>query len=141
MTGPLVGARPSGRGGICNVDAANYVTFASYFLKGPTAQWWDTHRQTLPAGTIITWMEFKAAFRARYIPQGVMDRKKREFCNLSQGSKSVEAYQREFLELSRYAEEDIATDARRQEKFREGLNPDIIDCSMLCCYWLICLIQ
>jgi hypothetical protein len=70
-------------------------------------------------------MEFKAAFRAHYIPQGVMDRKKREFRNLSQGSKSVEAYQREFLELSRYAEEDIATDARRQEKFREGLNPDI----------------
>ena len=47
-----------------NVDAANYVTFASYFLKGPAAQWWDTHRQTLALGTIITWVEFKTAFRA-----------------------------------------------------------------------------
>ena len=54
-----------------------------------------------------------------------MDRKKREFRNLVQGNKTVDAYQREFLELSRYAEEDIATDARRQEKFREGLHPDI----------------
>ena len=54
-----------------------------------------------------------------------MDRKKREFRNLTQGNKSVEAYQREFLDLSRYAEEDIATDARRQEKFRDGLQADI----------------
>ena len=96
-----------------SVAPANYVTFASYFLKGPAAQWWDTHRHTLAVEAIITWVEFKAAFRARYIPQGVMDRKKREFRNLTQGNKTVEAYQREFLELSRYAEEDIATDARR----------------------------
>jgi hypothetical protein len=108
-----------------SVAPANYVTFASYFLKGPAAQWWDTHRHTVPARTIITWVEFKAAFRAHYILQGVMDRKKHEFRNLTQGNKTMEAYQREFLELSRYAEEDIATDARRQEKFREGLNPDI----------------
>jgi hypothetical protein len=99
--------------------------FASFFLKGPTAQWWDSHRRTLPAGTIITWPDFQAAFRARFIPQGVMDRKKREFRNLTQGNKTVEAYQREFLDLSRYAEEDIATDARRQEKFRDGLQADI----------------
>jgi hypothetical protein len=103
----------------------SYVTFAAYFLKGPVAQWWDTHRRTLAVGAIITWEEFKAAFRARYIPHGVLDRKRTEFRNLTQGSKNVEVYQREFLELSRYAKEDIATDARRQEKFREGLHPDI----------------
>ena len=54
-----------------------------------------------------------------------MDRKKREFRNLTQGNKSVDAYQREFLGLSRYAEEDIATDARKQDKFHDGLHPDI----------------
>ena len=54
-----------------------------------------------------------------------MDRKKRDFHNLTQGNNSVDAYQREFLDLSRYAEEDIATDARKQEKFRHGLHPDI----------------
>jgi hypothetical protein len=75
------------------VAPGSYVTFAAYFLKGPAAQWWDTHRRTLAVGAIITWEEFKAAFRARYIPQGVMDRKKTEFRNLTQGSKTVEAYQ------------------------------------------------
>src|SRR6187399_1666122 len=107
------------------VSPDNYVKFATYFLKGPAAQWWDTHRNTVPAGTVITWADFKTAFRARYIPKGVIDRKRTEFCNLVQGNKSVDAYQREFLELSRYAEEDIATDARRQEKFRDGLQADI----------------
>ena len=104
---------------------ASYVTFASYFLKGPAAQWWDIHRRSQPVGTIITWPEFQAAFRARHIPQGMMDKKKREFRNLVQGNKTVDAYQRDFLDLSRYAEEDIATDARKQEKFREGLHLDI----------------
>ena len=54
-----------------------------------------------------------------------MDRKKRDFRNLTHGNKTVEDYQQEFLDLSRYAEEDTATDARRQEKFRDGLQADI----------------
>ena len=40
---------------------------------------------------------FQTAFRARHIPQGIMDRKKREFRNFTQGRLTVEAYQREFL--------------------------------------------
>jgi hypothetical protein len=72
-----------------NVAPANYVTFATFFLKGPAAQWWDTHRNTLAAGTVVTWADFKTAFRARYIPQGVIDRKKTEFRNLVQGNKTV----------------------------------------------------
>ena len=51
-----------------NVPLASYVNFAAYFQKGPAAQWWDSHRRSQPDGTIITWAEFKAAFRARYIP-------------------------------------------------------------------------
>ena len=81
-----------------DVAPARYVTFASFFLKGPAAQWWYSHRRTLPVGTIITWPDFQAAFRARFIPQGIMDRKKRGFRNLTQGNKTVEAYQREFLD-------------------------------------------
>ena len=47
-----------------------------------------------------------------------MDRKKREFHNLTEGRMTVDAYQREFLKLSRYAEDDVSTDAHKQEKFR-----------------------
>jgi hypothetical protein len=47
-----------------DVPSVSYVTFATYFLKGPATHWWATHRQTLPPGTIVTWVEFKAAFHA-----------------------------------------------------------------------------
>ena len=38
---------------------------------------------------------------------------------------TVKAYQREFLNLSCYAEEGITTDARRQEKFHRGHHSDL----------------
>src|SRR3954467_10154149 len=108
-----------------NVSAADYVNFASYFLRGPAAQWWDTYKGSLAEGTVVTWNDFKASFRARYGPQAIMNRMKAEFRNLVQGSKIVEAYQREFLHLSRYAGSDLLDDASRQEKFREGLNQEL----------------
>src|SRR3954462_2824835 len=108
-----------------NVSIADYVTFASYFLRGPAAQWWDTYKGSLAEGTVVTWNDFKTAFRARYVPQAIMNRMKAKFRNLVQGNKTVEAYQREFLRLSRYAEGDLPNDASRQEKFRDGLNTDL----------------
>ena len=46
---------------------AEKVKFAAHQLEGPAASWWEN---------------FIATFRARFIPQGIMDRKKREFRNL-----------------------------------------------------------
>ena len=74
------------------VAAADYVTFATYLLKGSAAQWWDLHKATQAEGTVITWTNFKAAFRARYIPQGVLDHKKAEFRSFVQGNKTIEGY-------------------------------------------------
>src|SRR4051812_24738310 len=85
------------------VNAVNYVTFATYLLRAPAALWWDTHKISPAEGTFVSWNEFRTAFRARYIPQAIMNRMKAEFRNLVQGSKSVEAYHREFLHLSFYA--------------------------------------
>jgi hypothetical protein len=102
-----------------------FVTFATYHLRGPAAQWWESHKLALPDGTVTTWQEFQIAFRAWHIPQGMMDQKKEEFRQLRQGQTTVDEYHRKFLELSRYAEKDVATDARKQERFREGLQPEI----------------
>src|SRR4051812_5079406 len=51
------------------VHTADYVTFASYFLCGPAAQWWDTHKSSLAEGIVLTWDDFKTSFHARYFPQ------------------------------------------------------------------------
>src|SRR3954466_10859128 len=102
-----------------------FVTFTTYHLRSPAAQWWESHKPALPNGIVTTWQEFQSAFRAWHIPQGLMDQKKEEFRQLRQGQTTVDEYHRIFLELSRYAEKDVATDARKQERFREGLQPEI----------------
>ena len=50
------------------VAPASYVTYTTYHLRGPAAQWWESHRSTLPAKTVTTWQEFQLAFRAWHIP-------------------------------------------------------------------------
>src|SRR3954470_4083752 len=102
-----------------------FVTFATYHLRGPAAQWWECHKLALPDGAVITWQEFQSAFRAWHLPQGLMHQKKEEFLKLRQGETTVVSYHRRFLELSRYAVDEVDTDVRKQEKFHRGLNPDI----------------
>jgi hypothetical protein len=47
--------------------------------------------------------------------------KKEEFLALKQGPMSVSEYRDRFLQLSRYAPEDVNTDAKRQYHFLRGL--------------------
>jgi hypothetical protein len=52
---------------------------------------------------------------------GLMTLKKEEFLALKQGPMSVSEYRDKFLQLSRYAPEDVNTDAKRQYRFLRGL--------------------
>ena len=54
-----------------------------------------------------------------------MSLKKHEFRNLRQGGRTVGQYVDEFSKLARYAPDDVATDAVKQEKFLEGLNDEL----------------
>jgi hypothetical protein len=56
------------------------------------------------------------------IPPGLMKMKKKEFPSLKQGSMSVSEYRDKFIQLSRYAPDEVAEDERKQEHFIEGLN-------------------
>jgi hypothetical protein len=47
--------------------------------------------------------------------------KKKEFLSLKQGNMTVSEYRDKFIQLSRYAPEEVADDERKQEKFLEGL--------------------
>jgi hypothetical protein len=48
--------------------------------------------------------------------------KKEEFLSLKQGNMSVNEYRDKFIQLSRYAPDEVADDERKQEHFTEGLN-------------------
>jgi hypothetical protein len=72
----------------------------------------------------VTWDSFQEGFRAAHISAGVMSLKK-EFRDRKQRHYSVSEYIDEFTNLSRYAPDDIDTDAKRKEKFLEGLNDEL----------------
>jgi hypothetical protein len=73
----------------------------------------------------ITWNEFKAHFRTHYVPHGTMKLKKKEFPDLKQGGMTVNEYLNSFIQLSRYAPDDINTDEKKQDVLLNGLNDDI----------------
>jgi hypothetical protein len=50
-----------------------------------------------------------------------MKLKKKEFLSLKQGGLSVAEFRDRFIELSRYAPEEVVDDAKKQERFIEGL--------------------
>jgi hypothetical protein len=76
----------------------------------------------LPADHIVTWDEFKTAFRGHHIPEGLMKRKLNEFLALTQGTRTVLQYAQAFNNLYQYAGYHADTDAKKRDRFRRGLN-------------------
>src|ERR1043165_9260625 len=99
------------------------VIFSVYFLEGVAFQWWENYVAMQPYGPVVTWQEFCVAFRGYHILDELIERKKEEFYNLTQGEMSIHEYVREFNRLARYAQDEITTDARKQARFRKGLSP------------------
>ncbi|CAO2175708.1 unnamed protein product [Urochloa humidicola] len=65
--------------------------------------------------------EFTNSFRNHHIPAGLMKLKKKEFQALKQGGMSVSEYRDRFIQLSRYAPEDVDSDEKKQDLFLKGL--------------------
>src|SRR3954462_13212675 len=105
-----------------HVADGDKVNYADYHLEGAASSWWENYLNMRPAGPPTAWNEFCTRLREHYIPKGFMDRKREEFCNLTQGRRSVDEYSHEFNRLTRYATEEVSTDSKKQERFRRGLN-------------------
>jgi hypothetical protein len=90
-------------------------------LRGAAQSWWESYLATHANPKAITWEEFRDNFRHYHVPEGLMIVRKEEFLALKQGPLSVSEYRDKFLQLSRYAPEDINTDAKWQYRFLRGL--------------------
>jgi hypothetical protein len=101
------------------------VLFAAHQLYGISANWWETYCNAHVNVDAITWNEFKARFHTHYVPRGTMKLKKKEFADLKQGGMTVNEYLNSFIQLSRYAPDDISTDEKKQYMFLDRLNDDI----------------
>ena len=89
---------------------AEKVHFAAHQLDGPAAAWWENYTTTFPIAN-VTWDQFQQAFCTAHVSTGAMSMKKREFRNLRQGNRTAAQDMDEFSKLSRYAPDDVATDA------------------------------
>jgi hypothetical protein len=89
------------------------VPFVAHQLYGTAANWWETHYNAHVNIDTITWNEFNARFRTHYVPRGTKKLKKKEFADLKQGGMTVNEYLNSFIQLSRYAPDDINTDEKK----------------------------
>jgi hypothetical protein len=71
---------------------------------------------------VISWEEFRKAFRAHHIPEGLVERKQNEFLALTQGTRTVLQYAQAFNHLCQYAGYHADSDAKKQDRFRRGLD-------------------
>jgi hypothetical protein len=83
--------------------------------------WWD-HFKSMQRGRAVTWDDFKQAFKSHHIPKGLMDSKMRELLALRQGSDTVYRYAQKFNSLCQYGGHHVDTDAKKMERFRDGLD-------------------
>jgi hypothetical protein len=97
------------------------VLYGPRLLRGATQSWWESYLATHADPAAITWEEFGDNFHRYHIPKGLMIARKEEFLALKQGPLSVSEYWDMFLQVSRYAPEDVNTDAKRQYRFLRGL--------------------
>jgi hypothetical protein len=59
------------------------------------------------------------------VPHGNLKLKKKEFFDLNKGSMTVNEYLNQFIQLWRYAIDDINTDEKKQDMFLKGLKDEI----------------
>jgi hypothetical protein len=97
------------------------VLLAFHQLFGLAVDWWDAYMEAHEEPKSINWLEFRAAFHAHHVPQGVIKLKKK-FQDLKQGSMSVNEYVTKFTELSHYAPHEVDTDEKKHECFLNSLN-------------------
>ncbi|GJN18424.1 hypothetical protein PR202_gb05586 [Eleusine coracana subsp. coracana] len=108
------------------------VLFAAQQLQGSASAWWANYEASLPllcrTGCRNEWNEFKAAFRAHFIPAGLMQRKFQEFMDLKQGGRNVLQYFEAFNHLAQYATEYVNTEEKKRYAFLRRMNATLKEC-------------
>uniref|UniRef100_A0ACD6AJL8 Uncharacterized protein n=1 Tax=Avena sativa TaxID=4498 RepID=A0ACD6AJL8_AVESA len=110
---------------IASVAQQDRVLFATRLLLNHARYWWESYQQTQDPDAGTTWEEFQTVFKMHHIPETIVERKCEEFLQLTEGNKSCLEYRTIFNHLACYAKEEVFIDAKRQEKFRKGLKPEL----------------
>jgi hypothetical protein len=102
----------------------NKANLAAQQLRGEALMWWD-HFKTMRQGHAVTWNEFKQSFKSHHIPKRLMDRKMRELLVVKQRYDTVYHYAQKFNSLCQYGGHHVDTDAKKMERFCDGLDGEL----------------
>jgi hypothetical protein len=100
--------------GLLRYTEVQKTLFAMQQLRGDASAWWANYTATRPADYQVSWAEFRDAFRAHYIPAGVMRKKRQEFMDLKEGGRFVHDYSKQFNHLAQYALDQVTPTRRRR---------------------------
>jgi hypothetical protein len=117
--------------GLLRCTEVQKTLFAAQQLRGDASAWWANYTATRPVDYQVSWAEFCNAFRAYYIPAGVMRKKRQEFMDLKQGGRSVHDYSKQFNHLAQYAPDQVDTNEKKKNCFMIGLSIKLQECMAL----------
>jgi hypothetical protein len=103
------------------------ASFAVLQLHGEALMWWEHFKTMQPAGHEITWTKFKTTFKDHHIPKKLMVTKMKELLAPKQGDDTVYQYAQKFNSLCQYGEHHVDTDAKKMERFRDGLRSELYE--------------
>jgi hypothetical protein len=107
--------------GLLRYTEVQKTIFAMQQLRGDASAWWANYTATRPTDYHVSWAEFRDAFRAYYIPAGMMRKKRQEFMDLKQGGRSMHDYSKQFNHLAQYTLDQVDTDEKK-DRFMIGLS-------------------
>src|SRR3954471_24018695 len=81
--------------------------------------------RAMAGGQMMTWEEFKVKFSKTHVPPGLIKRMRDEFRELKQGRMTVVEYRDKFLSLARNAPDEIDIEAKKKERFMNGLHDEM----------------
>src|SRR3954467_15917255 len=109
---------------VAGVEASEKVLFATHYLAGDARAWGNSVR-AMTGGQMMTWEEFKVKFSRTHVTPGLIKRMRDEFRELKQGRMTVVEYRDNFFSLARYAPDEIDTEAKKKERFLNGLHDEM----------------
>ncbi|CAA0815764.1 Unknown protein, partial [Striga hermonthica] len=88
--------------------------------------WWNAYWSMRPGEKDgCTWDQFKELIREKYYPSYYRADLERQFLALTQGTRSVDEYEREFTRLGAFVPDLVGTEAKRAHRFADGLRPAV----------------
>ena len=100
------------------------IRLAAFQLEGEAQVWWRWVKASRDLEA-MTWVEFQELFMSKYFPETVRHAKAQDFLYLKQGAMTVMDYVARFIELSRFADDYVATDMAKVRRFENGLRLSI----------------